>query len=268
MIYRGAMSADSAITTFSDGWDSEARLVAGRWVERRPRRPEVAGQLVMETRLMPWLAPQLPLPVPVPAVVTEEPLIVRHALVPGEPLAAPTAAQGCRLGDFLRVLHAADTAEAQRRGVPSASQVRGERAALVGEFTSRVLPLLPADRRAPAAALLAEVTALPAHTLVHGDLGPEHVLARDGDLTGVIDFGDVHIGDPAIDLAWALHATPSEFAEVLADTYPATPELCQRALLWHRLGPWYEVTHGLDLGDPHTASSGLDGVLDRLPAAP
>ncbi len=217
---------------------------------------------------MPWLAPQLPLPVPVPAVVADDPLVVRHVVVPGEPLTAPLVAHGRRLGAFLRALHAADAAEAVRRGAPSVEWTRRERADMVREFTSRVVPLLPAERHRPASALLAKVAALPAHTLVHGDLGPEHVLARDGRLTGVIDFGDAHIGDPAIDLAWALHATPPAFADALASNYPITPQLCQRALLWHQLGPWHEVTHGLDLDDRDTVRSGLDGVLARLPAAP
>lgn len=45
------------------------------------------------------------------------------------------------------------------------------------------------------------------------DLGPGHLLAQDGALTGVIDFGDAHIGDPAVDLAWALNGTSPAFAE-------------------------------------------------------
>jgi hypothetical protein len=35
---------------------------------------------------MPWLAPQLPLAVPEPQIAQAEPLVVRHALVTGEPI--------------------------------------------------------------------------------------------------------------------------------------------------------------------------------------
>ncbi|MFE6686416.1 phosphotransferase [Streptomyces sp. NPDC057743] len=258
------MTSLPSLTSFSEGWDSEARLVEGRWVERRPRRPEVARQLHTEVRLLPWLAPQLPLPVPAPTVTCTEPLLVRHELVPGEALTTPDVAQARRLGGFLCALHAADPAEAVRRGTPPAERVREQRTAMVAEFDSRVLPLLPAERRESAAALLAEVAALPAHTLVHGDLGPEHILTRDGELTGVIDFGDVHIGDPAIDLAWALNGTPPAFADALATAYAASPQLRQRALVWHQLGPWHEVTHGLDLDDAEIVRGGVDGILDRL----
>ncbi len=51
--------------------------------------------------------------------------------------------------------------------------------------------------RAPAAAVEAPV-------LVHGDLYARHLIADDERrLTGVIDWGDVHVGDRALDVAIA-----------------------------------------------------------------
>ncbi len=46
---------------------------------------------------------------------------------------------------------------------------------------------------------------------VHGDLLPGNVLISDGRMSAVIDFGGVHIGDPAIDIsaAWKLLAGDS-----------------------------------------------------------
>ncbi|RDI49304.1 phosphotransferase [Nocardia mexicana] len=249
---------------FDGGWDSIATLVDGRWVQRRPRRPEVAEQLLRETRLLPWLAPRLPLAVPVPELVTADPLVVRHLLVPGGPLERFTPECGRALGEFLRALHDCPVDEALRHGVPSAAAVTAERADMVERFLTDVVPLLPPGRRRAARAVLDAVAELPADTVVHGDLGPEHVLAVDDSLTGVIDFGDSHIGDAAIDLAWALHGTPPTFAEAVAATYEVTPALWARALIWHQLGPWHEVTHGLDTEDPDTARSGIAGVLRRL----
>ena len=238
------------MTYLGQGWDSTAVLLGGRWVDRRPRRPEIGPQLVRETVVMPWLAPLLPLPVPVPVVVSEEPLVVRHELVPGEEITSLNAVQGRQLGEFLRALHAVPVEEAAERGV-------GRRPLPVDRFRAEV--------RVPGAEeLLARIDDLPADTLVHGDLGPEHVLGRDGVLTGVIDFGDLHVGDAAIDLAWALHSTPPEFAGALAETYGVTRELRERALVWHRLGPWHEVLHGNDIGDQEMTKVGLAGVLERL----
>ncbi|WP_434445118.1 phosphotransferase [Lentzea sp. E54] len=238
------------MTYLGEGWDSIAVLVGGRWVERRPRRPGIGPQLVRESVVMPWLAPRLPLPVPVPVVVSEEPLVVRHELVPGEEVVEFTAVQGRQLGEFLRALHAAPVAEASRLGA-------GPMSLPMARFRAEVR--VPGGER-----LLAKIGGLPADTLVHGDLGPEHVLGRDGVLTGVIDFGDLHVGDAAIDLAWALHSTPPEFANALAETYGVTPRLRERALIWHQLGPWHEVLHGNDIGDPEVVRIGLAGVQERL----
>jgi aminoglycoside phosphotransferase (APT) family kinase protein len=238
------------VTYLGEGWDSRAELVDGRWVDRRPRRPEIGPQLVRESVVMPWLAPRLPLPVPVPVVLSREPLVVRHELVPGEEQESLNAAQGRQLGEFLLALHATPVAEAEDRGV-------GRMTLPVERFRAEVR--VPGGEE-----FLAEFAGMPADTLVHGDLGPEHVLGRDGVLTGVIDFGDLHIGDAAIDLAWALNSTPAEFADAVADAYGVTGELRARALLWHQLGPWHEVLYGNDIGDPAVAAEGLAGVRDRL----
>ena len=106
---------------FDNGWDTRARLVDGRWVDRTPRRPEVEPQVRREVALMPWLAPRLPLAVPVPVVLTEEPLTVRHALVPGTPCAGTAAPHGRAVGRFLRALHALDPDEAVAAGARGAA---------------------------------------------------------------------------------------------------------------------------------------------------
>ncbi|MET9216457.1 MULTISPECIES: phosphotransferase [unclassified Nocardia] len=249
---------------FSQGWDSLAVLVDDRWVERRPRRPDVADQLRRETRLLPWLAPRLPLAVPVPAVVGESPLVVRHALVPGAAIESPTAEHGLVIGAFLRALHGSPADDAMRHGLPTAAETRDDRAATVRRFRAEVVPMLPADRRARALAILDDAQDLPADTVVHGDLGPEHILVTGDHVTGVIDFGDTHLGDAAIDLAWPLYGAPADFATAVATAYGVTDALRRRALIWHRLGPWHEVTYGADIDDPEIVRSGLAGVLDRL----
>ncbi|MFE9321963.1 phosphotransferase [Nocardia sp. NPDC006982] len=249
---------------FSEGWDSFAALVDGCWVERRPRRPEVADQLRRETQLMPWLAPLLPLQVPIPWVVRETPLVVRHALVPGQAIVAPDVGHGLAIGEFLRALHRSSATEAVRHGLAPAAETRNSRVAMISRFRADVMPLIPFSQRDSASAVLDATREFPADTVVHGDLGPEHVLVAGGRIAGVIDFGDVHLGDAANDLAWPLHGAPTDFADAVAVAYGVTGDLRRRALVWHQLGPWHEVTHGLDIGDAAVLQRGWTGVLERL----
>ncbi|WP_337661977.1 phosphotransferase [Actinoalloteichus sp. AHMU CJ021] len=126
-----------------------------------------------------------------------------HELVPGRPISEFTAEQGAALGGFLAALHVVDPVEAVAHGLFTRRATRQERSGLLLRLTSEVVPLLPTVHRPRAERLLSVVASLPADHVVHGDLGPEHVLTTNGVITGVIDFGDVHLGDPAIDLAWA-----------------------------------------------------------------
>src|SRR4029078_5730927 len=68
---------------FDGGWDKRVTLVDGRWVDPTPRFPDREPQLRREAALLPWLGPLLPLPVPAPTVVSEDPFTVRHAYLPG-----------------------------------------------------------------------------------------------------------------------------------------------------------------------------------------
>ncbi|GAB2547149.1 phosphotransferase [Nocardia heshunensis] len=248
-----------------NGWDSSATLVDERWVERRPRRVEVEAQLVRETRLLPWLAPRLPLPVPIPTVVSESPLVVRHPLIPGEPIEDYTPDNGGAIGRFLRALHDTPVAGALELGLPSAEDTRRERGWAVERCRREVVPLLPDSLTAAADALLEQILTAPVDTVVHADLGPEHVLAEAGRVSGIIDFGDAQLGDPAIDFAWVLFGTTTEFGEAAARAYGVlTPELRARAESWHRLGPWYEVLRGHDVEDPAMTDAGFTAVIERL----
>jgi len=70
------------MTITDNGWDSRAWL-DGDWLHRAPRREEVRPRLLAETRLLPCLAPQLPLRVSLPEPTEYG---VRHRLLVGERL--------------------------------------------------------------------------------------------------------------------------------------------------------------------------------------
>lgn len=248
------------------GWDSTATVVEGCWLDRRPRYSDYEMQLRTETRLMPRLAPLLPLPVPVPIVLDEHPLRVRHQMIPGSPAPADglDAEEGRRLGEFLRCLHDMPVNIYLESGLPDAVAARAELLATLERFLHRVQPLLPEELRPQGSELLRSVALRTPTTLVHGDLGPGHVLCEDGRISGIIDWSDARVSDPALDLAWALYGAPDPFSEAVATSYGVTDDELVRALGWYRLGPWYEVLWGLGPGGQEFIDSGLAGMVARL----
>jgi aminoglycoside phosphotransferase (APT) family kinase protein len=120
------------------------------------------------------------------------------------------------------------------------------------------LPLLDADERAHGEALLAEVETITGFrpALTHSDLGPTHLLVRDGRLAGVIDWGDARVGDPAIDYTWLLNGPFPD--------WDVDDDLRRRARIYHRLEPWFEVHYGDFTEQPKWVQSGLASVRSRL----
>jgi aminoglycoside phosphotransferase (APT) family kinase protein len=243
--------------TIREGWDSQA-WIEGSWIHRAPRRPDVRPRLLAETTLLPWLAPQLPLPVPLPEPTSEG---VRHLLLPGEPLEGGDEATGRALGAFLKALHSVDPAEAVAYGALDAEAATAAKRALFDEFRAEVVPLLPVEVRTAADELLRRVARVRT-TLIHCDFGPEHILMTEGRITGVIDWTDAVIGDPALDLCWPLNGAPEAVAAGVVEVYGPDPELIERAADWARLSPWYGVHHGLHHDEDVTR--GLREIVSAL----
>lgn len=252
--------------TLGGGWDSHATLVEGRWVDRTPRRDEVEPWLLAETRLLPFVEPLLPLEVPVPMVLRTAPLTVRHALVVGEPTdgAGLSARDGRRVGRFLRTLHDLPGGVAEGAGIRLAADDAHERWVRDRALRSSVLPLVPASLREAADALLTQVSQVGDQRLCHGDLGPDHLLVRDGEVAGVIDWSDARVTDPALDLSWVLGGTNAGFATALADEYGLTDDEHRRAAAWFALSPWFDVHRAVGLGDAVARDRDLAGLTARL----
>jgi aminoglycoside phosphotransferase (APT) family kinase protein len=261
-------------TTIQDGWDSEVVQIAGQIV-RLPRRSDVETRARAEARLLPLLSATLPVEVPVPLEVCAEHGSMRYRRIDGMPadperLAALPTAVADRFAAFLSALRAVPVAAARDTGIPDRSGPawKAHYLDVAGRFLEVVVPRLPAAHRRAGERFLARVDDLPADvapTLVHGDLGPSHLLCDAHGLRGVIDWGDACFGDPAIDLAWLLNGTPRRFSLALRRALDVDDAQAERALFHHRLGPWYEVEHGLRIRDPRFVVSGIEGLVERLP---
>jgi aminoglycoside phosphotransferase (APT) family kinase protein len=259
------------VVAIEEGWDSLVLDVDGEWIVRIPRREPVRETLEMEVRLLPELAPAVPVPIPFFEHVAEDFRAVAYRKLEGSPFDVSRSELGGALGRFLAALHAFPVERARELGVPSHDRGwHGRYEAFSRGLLGRVGPML-GDDRPRAEEMLSAYLDDPgnfefAPRLIHADLGPAHLLSRGDELTGVIDWSDARIGDPALDFAWALNGAPTAFGEaVLAEYVSGDTSLTRRALFFHRLGPWYELHYGVHFDKPEYVESGLAGVRSRLP---
>jgi aminoglycoside phosphotransferase (APT) family kinase protein len=220
--------AASRLALLATGWDNTVFAVDDQWLFRFPRREIAVPGVRREIALLPRLAPSLPLPIPVPRFVGRPTRryawpFFGSAMLPGTELAdsglpdPERVAAAAALGRFLRALHDPRQAarpecadlpvDPMRRGnarvrAPRAREVLG-RLAAAGTFPADddVRALLDRAEREPAGDVRPSRADL---VVCHGDLHVRHLLVdREGAAVGVIDWGDLCLGDPVVDLAIA-----------------------------------------------------------------
>lgn len=244
--------APRAAVAVDEGYDFEVVIVDGDWVFRFPRHRPATEALGVEIALLPVLAGDLPVGIPSFEHVSTEPPFVAYRLIRGEPLVDEDPA-GVRV--FLDAVHGFDASAVV--ALDRSDWIESYRAQCA-EFERLVFPRLERRLRLRGERLFEEVESLDGFgsVLVHADLGPGHLLVRDGRLVGVIDWADARIGDPALDYAWLLNGP---FAD-----WDVDPELRRRARFYHRLAPWYEAHYGLFTRRPAHFERGLAGIVERL----
>ena len=213
----------------ANGWDNELYRVGDGLVARLPRRALGAQIIVNEQRWLPALAPRLPLPIPSPERTGVPACGYPYSwsvvpYLPGVPAATASsfdpAAAAAAVGGFLGALHVPAPADAPAnpfRGVPLAQRAGTFAAnlALIGGHVDRDAVL-----RAWVAALTAPGYDGPPVWL-HGDLHPANILVNNGQVSGVIDFGDITAGDPASDLSVAWMLLPLRCHDIFWSAYQA-----------------------------------------------
>ncbi|MEW5852478.1 MAG: phosphotransferase [Myxococcota bacterium] len=213
------------VTLLGAGWDNTVFLVDDTLVFRFPRREVALPGVRREMAVMPRLAPRLPLPVPAPVHLgtpcAEFPWpFFGCALVRGRESAEAALSDDARaalarpLGTFLRALHDADVHRTFRDDVPVDPMGRADMAARVPKTVARLVELRTLGLwDSPVPRFLDGAARLPSPTpraLLHGDLHFRHLLVDEaGALSGIIDWGDLHQGDPGVDLQLMWSFLPS-----------------------------------------------------------
>lgn len=232
--------AQLPLSLVDEGWDNAMFRLGDRLSVRLPRRQIAAALIEHEQTWLPQLADQLPIPVPATYRIGQPtadypwpwsilPWLSGVAADQQE----PNERQAERLVSFLRSLHHPAPANAPVN--PFRSVPLQQRAAFVEErmerleqktsfITSRIKRIWNQALNAPM-----DVE----KTWIHGDLHARNILVENGEITGIIDWGDMTVGDRATDLAtlWMLFSNQQarQWAIINAGISEAT---VQRARGW------------------------------------
>lgn len=274
---------DAPLRAYGEGWDNAAFLVDERYVFRFPRRTVVAHLIEREIALLPRIAAHVPFALPAPAFVgvpTERypyafagyPLVRGTTLDRSAATPAQRAALAPALGAALRALHAVD-ASSLGDALPGDEIGRLDHAKRLPLAHERLTELYARGLVGDPAPLLAELERIGPlddardDTLVHGDLYERHVVLDDGALVGFIDWGDIHRGDPAIDLAIAFLVLPVQAYDAFRAAYGGiddrTWERARYRAIYHAA---LFAAYGVRIADDAASAAGL-GALTALRAS-
>ena len=221
---------------------------------RFPRREMGATLLTAELRVLPVVAGRVTVLVPDPQFVAEAGAAFRwpfagYRFVPGETACRLELDDAARtrlaapLGSFLRELHAIPPHHPGIRGDTHGRMALARRVRMTTERLTRLEArgwIEGATRFAPL------LTAPPPDArpcLVHGDLYARHIVVDDGDLSGIIDWGDAHFGEPACDLGIAWTFLPEAARDAFLEAYGAVSEATRARAIARALH------HGAGLAD-------------------
>jgi len=266
-----------------EGWDNAAYLVNDVFIFRFPRRSATAKLIARELQFLPQIAPLLPLPIPVPQFAGAPSdaypwpfagyrrLGGRElsSLRPGEEEYGELAAA---LGGFLRALHGIDVAPLAADGLPGDEIGRLDDIRMMPKLQTRLSELQKAGivrNAAPifeAAEALRPIAPPMLRAVAHGDLYARHVLVNDGmRAAGIIDWGDLHLGDPAVDLTIAFSVIPPQARARFFSAYGSPAETALSAARFRAIYHSAMVAHyGHRIADADLLHIGMRGLSVAL----
>lgn len=268
--------APARLELLGEGWDNLAYRVNEDFVFRIPRRKLGADLIATEARFLQRVAPLVPVEIPVPEYFGTPAGDYPYAFLGYRYLAGST---GCTrmltssafdvlasdLARFLSSLHAIRLSSELDADAPGDEIGRTDLAKRLALLFGRFEILIPEISHIDPVAFREFATALSQTAAwrgdpcwVHGDLYARHLLLDDSDrLCGVIDWGDMHRSDPALDLGIAWSYLPARSREIFRAEYgDMDDDTWMRARFNALHYAMALLQYGLDVGDSALAAVG------------
>lgn len=258
----------------SSGTDNSMYRLGDRLAVRLPRRLEAVPLIAKEQRILPGLS-GLPLAVPLPRHCGQPSVRFPYPFsvvdwIEGTPadlahLSDPVVAAQS-LAAFLTALRGCGTQDGPIAG--PANHNRGVPLSELCTVTRRCIDALADEIDAPRAheTWQAARDAAPHQgppQWLHGDLKDDNLLARDGRLVAVIDWGLAAVGDPAIDLAVFWTWLEGDSAAAFRTAADLPPEAWDRARGWALYGAVIALEYYRETADRPCRNAALCAISRR-----
>ncbi|PCI92679.1 aminoglycoside phosphotransferase [Candidatus Aerophobetes bacterium] len=227
----------------NSGWDNRTFHLGKEMLVRMPSAAEYATQVEKEHKWLPKLAQLLPLPIPEPLAMGEPTNDYPwkwsiYRFLDGETAASAHINDmtefAASLAKFLIALQHIDAQDLPKPGPHNF--YRGGMLTTYDTETRQAISILERKIDARSATDLWE-TALSTTwkhppVPIHGDISAGNFLIQEGQLSAVIDFGMLAIGDPACDLAIAWTLFDPESRKVFREMLPLDKDTWERGRAW------------------------------------
>jgi aminoglycoside phosphotransferase (APT) family kinase protein len=262
-----------SVVPLGEGLDNAAYEVNGELIVRFSKEPDPM-RLDREARLLAAVAAVSPLPVPEPTFTVAELGCMAYVKLPGTPLldvprlrlSDHDTSVAAALGEFLAALHAVPT-DRMTDLVDTDDQPLAEWRREAAAIYPTVVGRIPSAHRRPVEAFLDAAPPDDGYIPVfsHNDLGIEHVLvdSETWTVTGVIDWSDAAIVDPAYDFGLLYRDLGTAALRAAMGSYRADTRdlaaLNERAVFYARCSVLEDLAYGME--------TGRDKYLDKSLAA-
>ena len=262
------------------GQNNDVIIVNDTFVFRFPKYVEGIRKLEKETKVLDQIKGEVSLPIPYPEYRSFAPsevgeVFTGYPLIQGQPLWSHDMKKmedeshverlASQLVQFLSELHAqpVDQLDIKKQ---SAEDIHQSIVELYANFKDKLYPYMNESSKSEVSqnfeAFLSNDNLLDFKTvLIHGDFGASNILWDSSRvcISGVIDFGETEVGDPAYDFAGLAASYGESFVKKCLSLYPDGQNILERINFYKSTFALQEALHGVENQDQEAFENGIRG---------